>query len=117
MNLHNNFDFVSYEYKIAKRQLKLVWVKPGNWVSNDKVSRLEIIHSNVFYFKVNYQHINESSDDECLGEVSYFPSSERAINNAFTSQTKPNDGDDILYVFESGYFIRVGCSEIEIIVA
>ncbi len=118
VDLHNNFDFVCYTYDIITRQLKLIWTKSlGNWISENELKGLELIHSNVHYISITYNYTNEyPEDDKCLGEISYLPSSERDINDEFTSQAKPQEGDDILYVFESGYFIRVGCGKIEIIV-
>jgi hypothetical protein len=115
IDLHNNFDFVSYHYEIPERQLKLIWKKSSR-VLDDELPVLELIHSDVFYLNINYSKDEAFPDDaRCLGEISYFPSSERDVNDAFTSQTTPNDNDDIIYVFESGDFIRVGCSRIEII--
>ena len=53
-------------------------------------------------------------DDSCLGEISFFPSTGREINDSIVPQTKPNDGDDILYFFENGQLIRIHCEQIEL---
>ena len=53
-------------------------------------------------------------DDTCLGEISFFPSTARKINDSITPQENPNEGDDILYFFENGQQIKIHCEEIEI---
>lgn len=53
-------------------------------------------------------------NDSCLGEITFFPSTAREINDSIVPQSKPNDGDDILYFFENGQLIRIHCKEIEL---
>lgn len=54
-------------------------------------------------------------DDSCLGEIAFFPSTAREINDSIVPQSKPNHGDDILYLFENGQRIRIHCKEIELV--
>jgi len=119
IDLHNNFDFVSYDYNIANRQLTLTWKKSiGDWVKENEASKLLLIHSNVFFLNIGYDNKEyEFPDgDNCLSDISFFPSSDRQINNGVIAQNKPKDEDDIIYIFETEHFIRIGCDKVELIV-
>ena len=119
IDIHNNFDFIGYDHNIADRQLKLFWTKSsGDWVSEDELPKLTLIHFNVSYLSIKYDNKKYEfpNDDKCLGEISFFPSSKREINNAHIPQDLPKDGDDIIYIFETEHFIRIGCEKIAIVV-
>src|SRR5690554_6853482 len=118
IDLHNNFDFVGFDYNVADREIKLHWRKSGgDWVDKNEFSSLLLTHKGVTFLKVIEQDEKSTyEDDSCLGEITFFPSTTREINNNIISQTKPNDGDDILYFFENGQLIRIHCKEIELIV-
>lgn len=116
IDLHNNFDFVGFEYNVANREIKLNWEKSnGDWVGKNEFLSLVLTHKGVTFLRVIEQ--DEKSiykDDSCLGEITFFPSTAREINDSIAPQTKPNDGDDILYFFENGQLIRIHCEQIEL---
>lgn len=118
IDLHNNFDFVGFDYNIANREIKLHWKKSnGDWIDNNEFSSLVLTHKGVTFLRVIEQ--DEKSiheDNSCLGEITFFPSTAREINDSIVPQSKPNDGDDILYFFENGQQIRIHCKEIELTV-
>lgn len=116
IDLHNNFDFVGFDYYIACREIKLHWKKSsGDWVDKNEFSSLVLTHKDVTFLKVIEQDEKSTyEDDSCLGEITFFPSTEREINDSIVPQPKPNDGDDILYFFENGQQIRIHCKEIEL---
>jgi hypothetical protein len=116
IDLHNNFDFVDYNYSNALRQLVITWKKAeGKWVNADELQKLTLIHTNVSFVHVSYDHSYEyPNDDRCLADLSFYPSSDRQTNDRIISQNKPDVDDDIIYSFQSGSFIRVGCNAIEL---
>ena len=116
IDLHNNFDFVGFDYNVADREIKLNWKKSsGNCVDKNEFSSLVLTHKGVTFLKVIEQDEKSTyEDDSCLGEITFFPSTEREINDSIVPQPKPNDGDDILYFFENGQQIRIQCKEIEL---
>lgn len=118
IDLHNNFDFVGFDYNVADKIIKLYWEKSnGDWVDKNEFSRLVLAHSAVNFLKVIDQDENSTYDDDsCLGELTFFPSTMREINDCIVPQSKPNDGDDILYLFENGQRIRIHCEQIELCV-
>ena len=114
IDLHNNFDFAGFDYNVALRELKLTWIKAnGDWIDKNELSQIVLTHIGVDYVEIIGQ--NESfalNDDKCLGEISFFPSNERDINDNIISKEKPNEFDDIIYSFENGQIIRVHCDNI-----
>jgi hypothetical protein len=116
IDLHNNFDFVGFDYKVEQRELKLTWNKTnGEWVDIHELSQIILTHTGVDYLKIIEQ--DEKSilqDDNTLGEISFFPSTSREINDSIIPQEKPNEFDDIIYSFENGQVIRIHCDRVEL---
>jgi hypothetical protein len=54
-------------------------------------------------------------DNTSVSELGYFPSSQRNINDCFNINTLPEEGDDIIYGFESGQIIRINCLSINLL--
>lgn len=113
-DLHNNFDFVSYKYNVRDRNLKLSWVKSkGEWVNKNELPGVFINHESVSFLNItNQDDENKFIDAHCLSEITFFPSTLREINNSFTSQSKANVDDDVLYFFINGQFIRIKCERV-----
>ena len=116
IDLHNNFDFVGFDYKVADREIKLHWKKSsGDWVDKNEFSSLVLTHSEVTFLNViNQDEKSTYEDDSCLGEITFFPSTAREINDSIIPQSKPNDSDDIIYMFENGQRIRIHCELVEL---
>lgn len=116
IDLHNNFDFIGYDYNVVNREIKLHWRKSkGDWVDKNELSSLVLIHRGVTFLRVMEQDENSTYEDgSCLGEITFFPSTIREINDNIIDQSKPNDGDDILYFFENGQLIRINCEQVEL---
>jgi hypothetical protein len=118
IDLHNNFDFIGYDYDISKRQMILNWTKSkGDWILENELNNLSVIHSNVNFLNIMYDNVQYEfpDDDKCLEFISFFPSADRSSNHGFISQVKPEETDDIIYSFETGHFIRIGCDNVVLI--
>ena len=116
IDLHNNFDFVGLDYKVEQRELKLTWNKTnGEWVDKNELSQIILTHCGVDYLKIIEQDDKSIlQDDNTLGEISFFPSTSREINDSIIPQQKPNELDDIIYSFENGQVIRIHCNRVEL---
>ncbi len=116
IDLHNNFDFVSFDYNVSDREIKLHWKKSsGDCVDENEFSSLVLTHKVVTFLRViEREEKSIYEDDSCLGEITFFSSTAREINDSVIPQIKPNDGDDILYLFESGLQIKIHCQEIQL---
>ncbi|WP_338762077.1 hypothetical protein WAF17_16860 [Bernardetia sp. ABR2-2B] len=115
-DLHNNFDFLSFEYSILKQEIKMEWKKSNdNWVDKNEVNNLILVHKSVSYLffnnEVKENNLNENQD---LSEITFFPSKIREVNDNFLLQNNPKENDDIIYTFENGQVIRICCKKIEL---
>ena len=119
IDLHNNFDFVGFEYFVSNRKLKLSWAKrKTNLLDENEFNKIVLVHKEITFFIITHTSQDEKlifEDDKCLSEITFFPSTERDVNNHFLIQEKPNNGDDIIYSFENDQRIRVHCEEIELL--
>ncbi|MCW3117185.1 MAG: hypothetical protein JWM28_1267, partial [Chitinophagaceae bacterium] len=100
LDLHNNFDFFSYDYRVADRQLTLIWKRSqANWIAENEFAELTIIHTNVSFLNIAYNNKEYEfpEDDKCLGEISFSSSANRETNNGFAYQNSPREDDDIIY--------------------
>jgi hypothetical protein len=116
IDLHNNFDFLGFDYSVADRELKLTWSKSTrDWIDTHEISGLVLTHKAVTYLIITDQDEKSNFDDSrCLGEITFFSSTAREINDSIVPQSTPNDGDDVLYFFENGQVIRIHCEQIEL---
>src|SRR5688500_15534589 len=108
LDLHNNFDFFGLEYKVEEQSLILKWLKgAGEWVPENELEEIVLIHKQVNYLNVQPRdHLMPKTEDTCLSEISFFPTSDRHINDSVIDRSLPNVDDDILYHFQSGLSIR-----------
>lgn len=115
-DLHNNFDLAGFTYDISTRHFEIKWVKgKGSWINKNEIIELTLSHKKVTFLRIGTADENSlMEDDKCLGDISFFPSSSRDINDNLLIQNQPNEGDDILFILESGRTIRIGCEAIEL---
>jgi len=114
IDLHNNFDFIGLTKNGKNISLKFKLTN-GDWVKDDEFEKLN------FEFKnVSYEYYEDGDpkalkeDTERLGEITFFPSDSREINDGYIPQTQPKMNDDLMMLFEDGKVIRIGCEEIKL---
>ena len=74
LDLHNNFDFVGFDYSIAERKLELNWIRSdGDWVSCDMPQSIRITfrHVSEFRFTPREQGI-PFAEDNCINSIGYW---------------------------------------------
>ena len=110
IDVHNNFDFVGFEYIIKESQLKMFYRKSsGDWVDKEELEQLVLIHNMVNNLVIKNQ--SENPEDSTT-EITFYQNNEFRKPEEVTLREKPNENDDIFYIFESGKVIQIGCSEI-----
>jgi hypothetical protein len=111
IDLHNNFDFVQYNYKVNEAELILSFRKAiGNWISENEFEQLLLVHRGVSEFLIENENKHYS---DSIVDLTFYPTNEKEISNLML-QENATDGDDIIYNFESGQTFRVNCDEIEL---
>lgn len=111
IDLHNNFNLI--EIRNLQDLIEIEFKKSdGAWVHKDEVNKL------IFSFKgISYKYEEEGENDsfpedrKVLGELSFFPSDMRDVNDGIIPQRQPKSNDDIIFFFENGRLIRINCQE------
>ncbi|KAA9333735.1 hypothetical protein [Adhaeribacter soli] len=118
IDVHNNFNFLGFEYKVETQTLILKWIKSaGDWVNSDELPQFALIHFEVNYLNITPRNpLSQTSEDTCLSDITFFPSSDRITNDSIIGQSMPHNKDDILYLFQNDQVIRVNCKEIRFII-
>lgn len=115
-DLHNNYDFVRMEQLTEADEIVILFRKSdGEWAAGEKVEEIRVRHRGVSYLNVQEKDADaDPADETCLSELTFFPREDRDTNDSLLIQTTPNATDDILYFFQSGHRIRIGCESIEV---
>ena len=109
LDLHNNFDFAGFSFDVRSRQLLLKWMNSEErWVPAGNPQGLELTVNEVSFLRVT-PRANEFpfTEDTCLMDITYYPSSERQEDENVIWQELPNPNDDLILRFQSGQIIRV----------
>jgi hypothetical protein len=117
IDLHNNFNMVGYSFDLARRTLVIEFSKAaGQWVAEDEYASVRIIHTDVFFYNIGYDNevYEFPDDDKTVSAISFVPSADRESNQEIFSNGSPREGDDILFIFETDHFLRVGCGAVEV---
>ena len=115
IDLHNNFEFKKISESNNVVQIEFI-KSTGDWVHKNEFEKLIFIHQNVT-FKNSLKGDNSKfpEDENTLSGISFFPKSMREINDRCIEKNKPNENDDIIYLFENGKMFRLNCEQIELI--
>ncbi len=112
-DLHNNFDFIKFEYDIKQQELILYFEKSKeDWAKNEQFDFLILSHKNVNFYKLVIVDKETSSEDRnTLSNITFVPSEEKNTD-VLVDIIEPQETDDILYTFENNSYIRISCKEI-----
>ena len=75
IDLHNNFDFVGFDYNVSDSEIKLHWKKSnGDWIDKTEFSSLVLIHKDVTFLRVIEQDKKSTYEDDCcMNGITFFP--------------------------------------------
>jgi hypothetical protein len=107
LDLHNDFDFVAADTEITEKQIRLHFKKSkGSWAINAKYEHLYFTIDNYNFLKQIAPEAGYIADDSCLSGITFFDPDFRDEDYALMERAIPNDGDDIIFSFESERVIR-----------
>ncbi|WNM18562.1 hypothetical protein [Flavobacterium capsici] len=110
IDIHNNFDFVGFDYRVKENQLKFFCRRSfGEWVNKEEPEEIVLIHNNVNELAIENQNKNR---EDSLIEITFYEKGKLRKSEELTLREKSNDDDNIFYIFESGQVIQIGCEEI-----
>ena len=113
IDLHNNFDFLAEKTEISENRIRLCFRKSsGQWAENVKIEKLFFILDNYTFLKQIEPEAEFIEDDFCLSGITFFDNDLREEDYSLMERKLPNEGDDIIFSFESERVIRVNCKTI-----
>lgn len=114
IDLHNNFEFK--EITQFKSDVRIEFIRSnGDWIHEKEFEKLTFLHENVtFKNSENGFNLEFSEDENTLSCITFFPKSNREINDAIMEHRKSSENDDIIYLFENGKMFRLNCERIEL---
>lgn len=107
-DLHNDFDFVGYEYRPTERKARFDWVRSdGDWVPEGLPARLALIFDRVSNFAAKRRNDEMPfTEDDCLSSISFLP---REFSDEFGAvmQGFRSEDEHISLSFQSGSHVKI----------
>ena len=114
LDLHNCFDFVSYEYRPSEQIVRLQWNRgTGEWVSKELPTGVILTFFHVTNVAV-HQRDDEMpfTEDSCLASISFLPSTMNDIFDAICIGERFPD-EHLSMTFQSGAGIKIWAGKAE----
>jgi hypothetical protein len=107
-DLHNDFDFVGYEYRPTERRARFDWVRSdGDWVPEGLPARLAMVFDGVSNLAARRRDDEMPfTEDDCLSCISFLPS-EFAEEFGAVMQGFRSEDEHISLSFQSGSHVKV----------
>ena len=110
LDLHNNFDFISIEYRFSEKSIILKWTKStGEWVPKDIPTSVTLTFSGVYLFKSKERDSEiPFSEDACLESIGFIGNDLIEDINGFFSMEPVENQNHLNISFASGFAIKIG---------
>lgn len=116
LDLHNNFDFRSFHYDIASRQLELIWTRSlENW-ANENILAFKLVFRDVIFLKIRERdNTLPATEDSCLSLIGFLPNDLREDFDSFVEIKNIANSDDLNIVFQSNQAFKINCSYVDFV--
>jgi hypothetical protein len=110
LDLHNNFDFISLEYRFSEKSLILKWVKStGEWVPKNSPASITLTFLGVYLFKSKERDSEiPFSEDACLESIGFIGNDLIEEINGFFSSEPAENQNHLNIAFASGFAVKIG---------
>jgi hypothetical protein len=116
IDLHNNFNFQSFNYNTTTRQLELLWTPSLEEWANKSISAFKLIFREVTFLKVRERdNLLPFTEDSCLSLIGFLPNDLREDFDSFVDIKDVADSDDLNIVFQSEQAFKINCNYVELI--
>jgi hypothetical protein len=116
LDLHNNYDLVSFEYRVKKRQFRISWLKNnGSWVDENLPKKLNLNFINTSFPKIKENEKDEFiEDDNRLDTIGFSEIDIRDNMNSWLIKKTEDNSDDMILIFLNGQTIKVNSETVEL---
>ncbi|SRR6266498_3320864 len=113
-DLHNIYDFISFEYRVAKKQFFILWERnDGNWVEKNLPKNLKLNFSNTSFLKIKENEKDEFvKDDSCLDAIGFAEISVRENMDSWLCEGLEDDKSDMILIFLNGQTIKINAETV-----
>ena len=107
-DLHNNFDFIGYEYRPAERNARFDWVRSDvDWVPDGLPQGLSLLFEGVSNFAAKRRDDEMPfTEDECLSTISFLPQELAGDFEAVLPGFR-SEGEHMSLSFQSGSCVKI----------
>ncbi len=108
-DLHNCFDFTSFNYDQQKHRIELIWQKcNGDWVPVSTPQNLKIVFEGVHIFKTQERDRDyPTGDKECLSSIGFIWNDLIEDMDSFFTHSPQEDCSHLNIHFESGFALKI----------
>lgn len=109
LDLHNNYGFISFEYKVKDRQFQISWSKSiGGWVDEKLPKKLNLNFINTSFLKIKENEASEFiADDSCLDAIGFADINMRDDMISWLAKPEENNDYDLLLIFYNGQTVKI----------
>lgn len=109
-DLHNNFDFVGFEYDISKRVVEFHWVKgSGDWVPENSPNKIRLIVNDVVFLKVKERDSEMPfTEDDCLDIMGFVWNNMKDDMESYHSHEPEENCTHLFLQFMSKMAVKIG---------
>lgn len=107
-DLHNNYDFVRYEYRPSDKEAWLSWRRGvGSWVSKDLPTGITLCFTGVSNFTIRKRDDDMSfSEDKCIASITFAPTEFTENFDAVLQGYRGTD-EHLSAIFHSGAAFKI----------
>ena len=108
IDLHNNFDFESFEYSTKQNMLSVTWVKViGDWVQIEVTEYVKIEFDNVVFLRIQAGDYDKNDDKKTLSFIGYLHPDDVDLMDGCLDESEANSNYHMIIAFEDGLAIKI----------
>jgi len=111
LDLHNNFEFRSFNYDVTSRQLELIWTRSQEDWSNEIICAFKLVLRDINFLKIRERDSSlPATEDSCLSLIGFLSNDLRDDFDSFAEVKNATDSDDLNIAFQSNQAFKISCN-------
>jgi hypothetical protein len=112
-DLHNNFDFIGFEYRPTEKVARLEWRRgEGNWIPKNAPAKIILVFSDVTNLAVKRRDDKTPfSEDSCLENITFTPPDSEDQYDVIFPEYRSDD-EHLSFGFMSGAGLKIWAKDV-----
>ena len=116
LDVHNNYDFRSFNYDILSKQLHLTWTRSHEKWASEKLCGFRLVFKNVSFLKVRERDAELSfTEDTCMSFIGFLSQDLRENFDSYTEPKNVTNDDDLNVNFQSDQAFKINCELVDFV--